>query len=529
VQLNATAFRKGVFPATFHYSNVQLKDAYFGSLTQVSSYTMRNRNKNAGVTAGLKMAGLPAVTIDWETGSVHSQSYNPVLPDYLSNSSHLNLNCSDQRWGWDFQCSAGRQRQISDLYSPLREEANPSLLRQQVAQFRGSARRNFLSDSDLYVEAGSQSTANIVLDRPIDLMTRYASVNLRMFQRRRWKVSARAGYASNIAGLMLTQLVGSLGGNGSIAPDASVLQPFRRTTSYLNLNGLTSVDLSHGFSLYGSIDRSAVLTASDLNLASRYITTKGGAAYTHSFGWGSLSGQYGRSIGSGSITGESGRISGQSYIVTAQPGRPDGLLFDFSIRGSDQNVRNEISTRERSFGSDAGVGIPISDRFRIRLGGGWQKSQFSNGGHEFHTRGYTARVGIEHPRFQLNGSMNSVVGNSLQSHSQWIDGIAIGSTFLTPLRIIPSDIRGVTLSLHLIPIRKLEFSALYTHSVQHLEGIVANDFEVVDVYATYHFRKLQFVAGYFSSTQIYSSLIATYPETERGRLYFRIVRPVKFL
>jgi hypothetical protein len=77
--------------------------------------------------------------------------------------------------------------------------------------------------------------------------------------------------------------------------------------------------------------------------------------------------------------------------------------------------------------------------------------------------------------------------------------------------------------------RKLDFSALYTHSVQHLEGIVVNDFEVIDVYATYHFRRLEFVVGYFNSTQSYSSLIATYPETERGRFYFRIVRPLKIL
>jgi hypothetical protein len=529
VRINITTLRRGAFPATFRYSNVQLKDAYFGSLTQISSYTMQNRNKDLGVTAGVRIAGLPTATLDWGGDSVQSRSFNTAIPEYNSRSNHLNLNCSDQRWGWDFQCFAGSQSQSSDLFTPQNEEANASLLRQKVTQLRGSARRSFLADSDLYIDAGSQDTENIVLDRPVDLTTRYASANLRMFQRRKWKASLRAGYSSNIAGLLLTQLVDRLGGNGSIAPDASILQPFHRSTSYFNFNGLTSVDLSRGLGLYGSVDRTAVFTAGEGNLDSKYFTTAGGATYSRTFRWGSLSGQYGRTFGSGSITGETGRVSGQNYIVTAQPGRPDGLLFDFSIHGTSQTVRSEIPAWEHSFASDMGVGIPVFGRFRARIGGGWQKSAFTNQGNEFRARGYTARLGLDHPRFQLNGSLNSNLGNSLQGYSQMLTGIGVESTFLGQLHLVPSDLRGVTVTLHLIPIRKLEFSALFTHSIQHLEGIVANDFQVFDVYATFHFRRLLLVAGYFNSTQIYSSNIAIYPETQRGRFYVRISRPVKLL
>lgn len=529
VRTRITALRKGAFPMTFRYTNVQLKDAYFGSLTQVSSYTQRNRNKDLGLTAALNIAGLPAATVDWGTSSVQSQSFTSAIPDYTSHSDHLNLNCSDQRWGWDFQCFAGRQQQVSDLFTPLIEGTGSSLLRQKVTQYRGSARRSFLGDSELYLEGGSQSTANIVLDQPIDLTTRYASANLRMFQRKRWKTSLRAGYTSNIAGLVLTQLVGGLSGNGSIAPDAAIVQSLRRTTSYLNLSGLTSVDLSHGLGLYGTVDRTAVLTAGGSDLNSRYITTAAGMTYARTFGWGSLSGQYGRSFGIGSVTGQTGRIEGQNYVFTAQPGKSDTVQFDFSIRGSDQSVRNTMPAKEHSFASDMGIGLRVLGQFHARLGGGWQRSAFSNQGNEFRTTGYTARAGIEHPRFQLNGSWNSSIGNSLQSYGQILSGIGTESAILTPLRLVPSDLQGVTITLHLIPIRKLEFSGLFTHSVQHLEGVVANDFEVMDIYVTFHLRKLQFVAGYFASTQLYSSYLAVYPETQRGRFYIRIARPAKFL
>jgi hypothetical protein len=526
ISTRITSFRRGAIPLTFRYSNVQLKDVYFGSLTQLSSYTLENRNKDLGVTAGLQIPSLPAATVDWGSSSVRSKSFSPGIPDYVSSSDHLSLNCSDRRWGWDFQCFAGRQTQTSDLFTPRAEGTSASLLRQAVTQFRGSARRSFLRDSELYFDGGSQSTANVVLSQPIDLTTRYANANLRLFQRRRWKTSLRAGYMSNISGLLLTQLVDGLSGNGSIAPDQKVLQRFQRTTSYLSLNGTTSVDLSRGLSLFGSLDRTAVLSG-DSRSNSKYLMTGSGVAYSHTFHWGNLSGQYGRSFGVGS--GETRRIVGQDYFLTVQPGNPNGLQFDFSVRGNDQRFRNEIPAREHSFASDMGAGFGLFGRLRARLGGGWQNSAFSNQGNEFRTRGYTARAGIESQRFQLNGSLNSSAGNILQAYSQVLGGVVVGSTFLVPLRMVPSDFRGITVTLHLVPMRRLEFSGLYTRSVQHLEGVVANDFEVLDVSATFYYHKLQFVAGFFTSSQIYSSNLAIYPQTERGRYYIRVLRPVKFL
>lgn len=527
VRANITTFRRGAFPLTLRYSNVQLKDVYFGSLTQVSSYTMKNRNKDLGLTAGLRLRGLPSVTMDLGTKSVESESFNAMIPDYTSHFKHMNLNCTDQRWGWDFQCFVGRQNQTSDLFTPQSEGANESPMRQKLTQYRATARRSILSDSELYFEGGGQRTENFLLNRPIDMTTRFVSANLRMFQRSRWKSSLRAGYTSNVSGLLLTQVVGGLGSNGSIAPDEKILEPLQRTTSYFNLNGITSVDLPKGFGLYGSLDRTSVFTPEDKDLDSKYLTTSGGVTYAQAFRWGNLSGQYGRTLGTGSATGQSGRVSGQNYVVTAQPGNPDGLLFDFTVRGSDQKVHYGIPAREHSFSSEMGLAFPVRSGWRARIGGGWHKSDFSNEGNEFNTKGYTAQIAVEHPRFQLSGSLNSSMGNSLQSYGAVVNDIGMGTAFLSPLHLVPSNLRGVTVTLHATPMRKLEISALFTRSIQHLSGLVANDFQVLDINATYSFRRLKITAGYSDSTQVYSSSFAAYPETQRGRFYIRISRPFK--
>ncbi len=529
VRLRVSLLRRQVFPVTFRYSNVQLQDVYFGSLSQLSTYTRKNRNKDIGLTAELKQKGLPTATIDWGASSVDSQSGLVMVPDYNSHSNHLNVDCTYQRWGWDFRGFGGRQQQTSDLLTPVDGGIDTSSLRQKVLQYQSSAQRSFLQDSELYVDGGSQSTANLLLNQSIDLTTRYANANLRLFQRKRWKSSLHAGYTSNIAGLLLTRLVGGLGSSGSVAPDSSVLSPFQHTISYLNLNGLSTLDLSHGFGLYSSVDRTAVLAGNENSLSSKYLTTAGGVTYSGTYRWGSLSGQYGRSFGIGSVTGQTGRIEGQNYAVTAQPGKWDRMQLDISVRGTGQRVFNAQPGSDHSFASDGSVGIRLFGQFRTRLGGGWQQSTFVNSATDFRLKGYTAQAGIEHPRFQLNGSLNSNIGNSLQAFADLFSGIGVGSALLTPLHLVPSDFRGITATLHAIPLRRLEISVLWTRSLQHLEGVVANDFEIIDAYASFHFRRLEFRAGYFRSNQIYTSYLAMYPETERGRYYIRVSRSVRFL
>ncbi len=522
-------FRRSIFPFTFRYSNMQVEDVYFGSLSQLSSYSLKNRNKDLGVTAELNHAKLPHVTVDWGLGSVDSKSGIVTIPDYQSHTEHLNADSSFVRGGWDFEGFAHGQRQTSDLIVPLGEAAGTSSLAQKVLQYQGSVRRGFLKDSEFYLDGGSQSTDTMILIQPIDLTTRYANANLRMFQRRRWKLSLHAGYTSNIAGLLLSQVVGGLGSNGSVAPEAGALQPFRHTISNLNLNALSSLDLSHGMSLYSSVDQTEVQVSGDSGLRSRYFTSTGGVIYAKSFSWGGLSGQYGREFGIGSVIGLSGTIEGQNYTATIQHGNRDGLEIDFSVHGNDQKVRNELPAEQHSFSPDASVARRIVGAVSVRIGGGWQQSTFTNAGNTFRTRGFTAHAGIDHPRLQLSGSLDSNVGNSMQLYSELYGGIGAESAVLTPLHLVPSDFRGLTLSLHTNPTHKFELSALWTRSIQHLEGVVANDFEIIDAHATYHFRKLQLECGYFRSDQTYSSYLAFYPQTQRGRYYFRISRTYKIL
>lgn len=529
IRTRVALLRRRAFPVTFRYANTEMKDVYFGSLSQVSSYTQQNRNKDLGLTFELKRPGLPNTTFDLGTSSVHSKSDLAMIPDYRSDSNHLNLDSSYKHWGWDFTGSASEQNQTSLLFTPTSDGPNTSLLKQKVTQARSSAGRQYLRDSDISIDAGYQSTSNLLLNQPIDLSTRYVNASLRMFQQRRWKTSFRAGYTSNIAGLLLTRYVAGLTGNGTIAPSESVLVPFSNTTSYLNFNGLTALTLSHGFGLYGNVDRTAVLTASNRNLNSQYITAAGGVTYSGRFRWGAFSGQYGRGFGFGAITAQNGKIEAQNYVATMQPGNMERLRFDLSVRGIDQRVLNERPEEEHSLAWDANVEIVLLRSLRSRIGGGRQQSKLTTTGNDFRTEGYTAHMDIEHPRFQLGGSLNSTVGNTLQAYGQLFSGVGVAGALLSPLQLIPSDLRGFTLTLRLNPWRRLELTGLWTRSVQHLEGIVSNDFEIVDIRLTYHFRKLEIIAGYFRSSQIFASFLAAYPETRRARVYVRITRSAVLL
>jgi len=529
VRMKISLLRKRAFPLTFRYSNVQVEDAYFGSLTQLSSFTLKNRSKEVGLSTELKHAGLPTALIDWGSSSVDSQSGLTAIPDFRSHSNHLSVDSHYQRWGWDFQGFTHYQQQTSDLFAPLGGTINSSSLEQKVAQYQAYARRSFPRDSELFLDAGSQSTANLLFNQPIDLSARYLNANLRVLQKSRWRSSLRASYNSNIAGLFLTQLLGGLGGNGSIAPNSSALDPFQHSISNLNFNGFTSVTLWHGFGLFGSADRTGVTVGGDSALSSTYFSSAGGLNYSGKFRWGSFSGQFGREFGIGSVTGQTGTIAGQNYAATIQHGDRDGLQLDFSVHGTDQSVRNALPVNDQSFAWDGAVSRRVFGQFSGSVGGGWQQSRFTSTGNDFHTNGYTVHGGIEHPRFQLSGSLNSSVGNALQAYSQQFGGIGVQSALATPLPFIPSDFRGTSFTLHANLTRKLELSALWTRSVQHIEGVVSNNLKIIDVHATYHFRRLQMEFGFFRSDQMFNSYFLNYPQTQRGRVYFRVWRSAKLL
>ena len=171
----------------------------------------------------------------------------------------------------------------------------------------------------------------------------------------------------------------------------------------------------------------------------------------------------------------------------------------------------------------------VADRvfhdFNARLGGGWQWGSVTNNANDFRTSGYVARAGIEHPRFQVNGSLNSTLSNSLPFYGQALSNLGVAEILATSLPVIPSDYRGMNLTLHAIPLRKVEFSAMWTRSREHLAGILNNDFQFLDSNATYHFRRIQLQAGFIRSNQVF----LYYPDTIRTRFYIRIVRAVKLL
>ena len=528
LQVRITGLQHKVLPVTFRYSNVQLKDAYFGSLSQLSSYTQKNRTKELGVTAQLQHVRLPFITFDWSQGSVQSDSFMPEIPDYISHSFHRNFDMNYQLKGWNLRGFTGVQTQTSNLFTLTDNGLVSSDLKQKSQQYRGSATKTFLRDSEFYVDAGSQSTSTLLLGRPIDLTSRSANMNLRLFQRKRWKTSLRAGYISNISDLLLTGFLGEMNGNGSVVPNESVLMPLQNTISNINFSGLTSVDFKHGLGIYLSADHSQVLPSGDYALRSSYLTAAGGMTYAKKLKWGNFSAQYGRSYGSGSVIGQTGQIEGQNYAFTAQPGTWDAIQLTFSVRGTNQRIFGELPAHNKDFSSEGSIGFRGFGPFQIRFGGGWQTSTFANTGSVYQMNGYTGRASIENSRFQISGSLNSSAGNSLHSYEQLYNSIGLGSVSLLPPEFMPSDFKGLTFSLHAIPMRNIELSALYTRSIQHIQNAVSNDFEIIDLGATYNFRKLQFTAGFLRSTQDYSSILSTYPETERGRFYIRMSRSLKF-
>jgi len=91
--------------------------------------------------------------------------------------------------------------------------------------------------------------------------------------------------------------------------------------------------------------------------------------------------------------------------------------------------------------------------------------------------------------------------------------------------VIPSDFRGINITAHATPIRKIELSVSWNRSRQHLDGVLSNDFEFLDIYVTYHFRRLQLEAGYIRASQVFAS----YPNTLRDRFFIRVVRSARIL
>ncbi|MBZ5602515.1 MAG: hypothetical protein LAO79_09430 [Acidobacteriia bacterium] len=527
ISMRLVFLRKQAFPFTFRYSNVQVADVYFGSLTQVSAYTLSNRTRDLGFTWELKPRWLPYTTIDWGQGSVDAKSDIALVPDYLSSMHHLNIDSRYTHWGWNFDGFAHWQDVQADLFAPLNNGTNTSSLQQNVTQYQASGQRTIGRDSEIYFTAGQQSTASQLFDIPINLSTQIANAHLRLFQRRRWKTSLRANYASNLANQLLNQVIGGLSNApGSIAPVTTVLTPLQQRISNLDLNAVTSVDLSHGVSLFGSVDRNSVLAASfETPISASYFTTSAGVTYAGSWGATRVSGQYSRDFGEGSVTGQTGRIDGQSYMFTAQRGSPDKLQLEGSVHGTDQSVRNVLPSSTSSFGVEGSIGHNVTGSWRARVGGGYQWGVFQNAGNEFRSNGFTARLGVEHPRVQINGSISDSFGNSLPVYSQYVIYNPVAGALFSDIPTIPSDFRAATFTVHTNPVRKLELSAVWTRSLQHLEGILNNDFQMITIYGTYHYRRVQLESGYIRSNQVFLN----YPDARRGRFYVRVSRTARIL
>lgn len=524
VRLRVTFLRKRTFPLTFRYSNVQVQDVYFGSLSQISGYRLQNRNKDLGVTWESHPAKGVDLIFDGGKSSVNSKSDIAQIPDYVSTQNHLNADAKVDRRGWDVEGFIHRQEQTSNLLTEAGTN-NIANLVQNVLQYQASVRKGFWGDSEFYVDGGTQSTSSSLFALPIDLTTHYGNMNIRLLQRRKWRTNVRVGYSSNVASQLLAQATATLATPGAVAIGTDILLPFSRSISNLNMNATETGDLGHGIGLYFTVEHNEVLGSSLAGLpGSNYTTGTAGITYTHNFSWGTFNGQYGRDLGYGSVTGQTGTIDGQIYRVGLQHRSSNGMVFDVSVHGSNQQVRNAQPLSNDSLSVEGSVGFRVLTDFTARLGGGWQQSDFSTTANDFRTHGYLARFSIEHPRYQFSAYMNDSLSDSLPIYNGLL-GIGLGSVIGNTLQIIPSDYRSIGFAFHATPVRKLEVSANWTHSRQHLDGLLTNDFELLNLYATYRFRKLLMEAGYIRFNQLF----AFYPSTYRDRFYLRFQRSARIL
>ncbi|MEQ1883682.1 MAG: hypothetical protein ABL967_01375 [Bryobacteraceae bacterium] len=529
IRFNTTFLRRRAFPLTFRYTNVQLEDAYFGGLAQVSTYRLKNRYKDIGVNWELRPAKLPVFHFDWDRSSSNSVSGIDLIPDAHSSGNHVKLDSKYERWGWTFGGFANRQNYQTELFSPLNLSESTYRLSQGVTQYQTDAQRGFGQSVTMHMTAGAQRTSSALFGQPFDLTTKYANANMQILPKRRWRGSMRAGYSSNLASQVLNQVLTGLGGTGpgTIAPDPTLLSTLRQNISNANVNGTTSVELAHGFGVFAQADHNQVSAVNREAgpLRSSFSTATAGVSYAKHLSWISIAGQYGRDIGNGSITGQSGTIRGQRYMLTLQHGTPDRLQLDASVHGTDQRVDNATGYTTKNFSSEGSIMRRVIGNLSGRIGGGWQTGEYRNAANAFQSDGFTGRISLEHPRLQLSASLNQGVGNALPVYNQLIAGDPTGTIFVDPLAILPSDYRGLNFSVHANPTRKLEITGTWTRSRQHLAGIVNNDFEMLNIRASYHFRQLRFDAGYVRTNQIY----AFYPQTQRGRIYIRISRAAKLL
>jgi hypothetical protein len=525
VRLRVTTLRK-LIPLTFRYSNVQVEDVYFGGLSQVSGYTLKNRNKEIGLTLELKpTAKSPSLIVDWAQASVHSQSDITAISDYFSHGNHLNADSEYERWGWVMDGFFHYQKQTSELLAPIEGGTQFGSLVQSVTQYQGSARRSFGGDSEFYADGGAQSTSSLLFTLPVDLHTHYATASLRLFQKRKVRTMVRANYSSNLASQLLAQAAGSLATSGSIVPDQNVLLPFSHGISTFNVTNLTNVDLPAGFGAFLSLERNSILSNDQSVLGTGYFSASAGLTYAHKTNWGGFAGEYAREYGLGSITGQSGTIQGQNYRGSVQRGRSGGLQLDGMVHGYSQSVHNAQPLSNRQFSAEGNVSDHLFKDFSGRVGGGWQWGSIVNSANEFKTGGYIARAGIEHPRFQISASLNDTNSNSLPFYGNLLGGLGGAAILPVLLPVIPSDYRATNFSLHATPLHKVEFSAVYSHSRQHLDGTLSNDFELFNASLTYHYRRIQIEAGFDRFTQTF----AQYPAMMRRRFYIRISRHVRLV
>ena len=101
----------------------------------------------------------------------------------------------------------------------------------------------------------------------------------------------------------------------------------------------------------------------------------------------------------------------------------NGLQFDGTVHGTEQNVHKEQPLSNNSFSVKASVSDQLCGEFIARVGGGWQWARSSTPQSSSAPMATRPAIGVEHPRFQVSVALNNDLSNSVPFYNQFLGGL----------------------------------------------------------------------------------------------------------
>lgn len=319
------------------------------------------------------------------------------------------------------------------------------------------------------------------------------------------------------------ELSSAAGPAATAMPEVLLFAPYWNRFSNITLGGESRLQVTRDWSLLGSVQRERVIPQQSFlgAAASDYLYGTGGIGFQHRFSWANFGGQAGVSLGRMVYAGIPNRFLGRNYSFNAQRGTVDGLELSASFNNSTQRAKQLTTLDSGSSGGELGVGRRVG-AFIFRGGAGLNQSSFRDPTLNYRSKGLSFRSEVQYRAVQASYSRNRSAGNTLSvyfvtpSTSSPSGSVLLG----VPLRAILYSNVGDTLIFRASPFRRFETSVIWTRGHQRFDSQTVNDYDQLEMRATFRFRLLAFELGYVR----YEQSLLTLSNYLRSRFYFRISR-----